>query len=208
MNKIYINIIKRLIDIIFSIMGILFLLPLIIIVKIIYVLSGDYTSIIYKQKRIGLHGKEFTLYKLRTMIPEADEVLEKILNEDPKKKEEYRLNKKLKHDPRITKAGNILRKTSLDELPQVINILLGDMSCIGNRPYLPREKKDMGSAYEKIVSTKPGLTGYWQVHGRNDVTFKKRLEFEKYYSEHCGIKLDTIIFFKTFRVVIFGRGAK
>ena len=207
-KKIVYRIIKRLFDLVISMIGLVALLPVAIITKIAYVISGDYKSIFFTQKRIGLNGKEFTFYKFRTMIPNADEALVKILDSDPARKEEYKINKKLKNDPRITKVGNILRKTSLDELPQVINIFLGSMACIGNRPYLPREKEDMGVYYNTIVSTKPGLTGYWQVHGRNDVTFERRLELEKYYSEHCGLKMDIGIFFKTFKVVLFGRGAE
>jgi len=104
--------------------------------------------------------------------------------------------------------GAILRKTSIDELPQIINILKGDMSLIGNRPYLPREKKDMGSYYNSIVSSKPGLTGYWQVSGRSDVDFKERLKLESYYSNHMSLSLDVKIFFKTFKVVFCGKDAK
>lgn len=207
-KKIVYRIIKRIFDLIVSIIGMALLLPIVLIVKIAYVLSGDFNSIFFTQKRIGLNGKEFTFYKFRTMIPNADAALEKLLKEDPARNEEYKINKKLKDDPRITKVGNVLRKTSLDELPQVFNIFLGEMACIGNRPYLPREKNDMGTYYNTIVSTKPGLTGYWQVHGRNDVTFERRLELEKYYSEHCGLKMDIGIFFKTFKVVFFGRGAE
>ena len=98
--------------------------------------------------------------------------------------------------------GKFLRKASLDELPQLINVFLGDMTMIGNRPYLPREKEDMGEAFDEIVKTKPGLTGYWQVSGRSDTTFEKRLELERYYSNHYSLKLDCYIFFKTFAVVL------
>lgn len=200
--------IKRLFDFAISIIGIVLILPIAIIVKICYILTGDFHSIFYYQNRVGKNGKEFTFYKFRTMIPNADEELEKILSKNAKLRKEYEKNKKLKHDPRITKVGKILRRTSLDELPQMINIFNGTMSVIGNRPYLPREKDDMGVYFNKIVSTKPGLTGYWQVSGRSDTTFDRRLELEKYYSEHCGIIMDIGIFFKTFKVVIFGRGAK
>ena len=162
-KKIVYRTIKRLFDLVISMIGLVALLPVAIITKIAYVISGDYKSIFFTQKRIGLNGKEFTFYKFRTMIPNADEALVKILDSDPARKEEYKINKKLKNDPRITKVGNILRKTSLDELPQVINIFLGNMACIGNRPYLPREKEDMGVYYNTIVSTKPGLTGYCQL---------------------------------------------
>lgn len=202
------HVIKRMFDIFFAILGLIFLLPIALVVKISYMLNKDFHGIFFKQKRIGKNGKEFNFYKFRSMIPNADEVLFQLMKENKELREEYKLNKKLKNDPRITKMGNILRKTSLDELPQVINILKGDMSIIGNRPYLPREKEDMGKSFDIIVKTKPGLTGYWQTSGRSDTTFEKRLELESFYSIHCGLKLDTKIFFKTFSVVLGKKGAK
>lgn len=198
---------KRTGDILVSLIGLVLLIPITIIIKIAYMCTGDFHSIIFTQDRIGKDGKHFKFYKFRSMVPNADEVLFKRLAEDEKLAEEYAMNKKLKNDPRITKIGRIIRKASIDETPQFINIFLGDMSLIGNRPYLPREKKDMGNHYEDIIKTKPGLTGYWQVSGRSDLSFKKRLELETYYSKHAGFKLDTKIFFKTFKVVICGRGA-
>jgi undecaprenyl-phosphate galactose phosphotransferase len=138
------------------------------------------------------------------MYPNADFLLDQLLREDPKLAEEWKKNKKLKHDPRITKIGNIIRKGSLDEIPQFINVLKGDMSLIGNRPYLPREKKDMGENFDKIVSVKPGITGYWQVSGRNDISFAKRVELETYYAENYSLKLDIKIFLKTFAAISNG----
>lgn len=201
------RIIKRTFDIIVGLLGLIILIPLTIIVKIISVLNKDFSPIFYSHIRIGKNGKEFRLYKFRSMVPNADKVLEELLK-DPKINEEYSKNKKLKDDPRITKVGKILRKLSLDEIPQFINILKGDMSLVGNRPYLPREKKDMGKYYDDIIKTKPGLTGYWQVSGRSDVSFKKRLKLEQYYSEHCGLKMDIKIILKTVKVVLGTKGAK
>ena len=203
-NIIYI-IFKRLFDIIIGILGVAILIPITIIVKIAYILSGDFYPIFYSHKRIGKHGKEFRLIKFRTMVPKADKVLEDLLK-DPEYYEEYNENKKLKDDPRITKVGKILRKTSLDETPQFINILIGQMSLVGNRPYLPREKEEMGQDFDEIVKTKPGLTGYWQVNGRSDLSFKKRLELEKYYSNNYSLKLDLKIIFKTIGVVLGLKG--
>lgn len=199
--------IKRFFDILFSLIGIALLIPVSIIIKLIYLCSGDTSSIFYAHKRVGKNGKIFKLYKYRTMVPNADEVLKDLLK-DKKLNAEYNRNKKLKNDPRITKVGKILRKFSIDEMPQFINIFLGDMSLIGNRPYLPREKKDMGKYFDDIVSTKPGLTGYWQTSGRNDVSFKRRLELEKEYSQKACLSMDLKIFFKTFKVVLLGKGAK
>lgn len=200
--------IKRTFDIICAIIGCLLMLPIAIIVKISYMLTGDFKSIFLVQNRIGKDGKEFKFYKFRSMVPNADEILFKMLKEDKGIAEEYNKNKKLKNDPRITKVGKILRRTSLDELPQMVNVFLGDMAMIGNRPYLPREKKDMGKYFEDIVKTKPGITGYWQVSGRSDVTFKQRLKLEQYYSNNCGLRLDIKIFFKTFAVVLKHNGAE
>ena len=206
-SKVLYKFIKRTFDIVVSLVGCIFLLPIIIIVKISYLISKDYNSIFYTQTRIGKNGKEFKLYKFRSMIPNADEILFKLLKENKEMAKEYKINKKLKNDPRITKMGKILRKTSLDELPQMINILKGDMAMIGNRPYLPREKEDMGEYYEDIIKTKPGLTGYWQTSGPKHRSFEERLKLEKYYSNNCNIKLDIKIFFKTFSAVTGGHGA-
>ena len=199
--------IKRTFDILIALIGLIFLLPVALFVKLAYMFHGDFKSVFFSQNRIGKHGKEFKFFKFRTMIKDADQVLFKMLEEDEELREEYKINKKLRNDPRITKVGKFLRKASLDELPQVINVLLGHMSLIGNRPYLPREKEDMGEYFDDILKTKPGLTGYWQVSGRSNTTFEERLKLEKYYSEHCGLKMDIKIFFKTFAVVILRKGA-
>ncbi len=199
---------KRVFDILVSLIGLVLLVPITILVKIGYMLSGDFHNVIFVQERIGKDGKLFKFFKFRSMVYNADDVLFKLLEENPKLAEEYKQNKKLKNDPRITKIGKIIRKFSIDELPQMINIFLGDMSLIGNRPYLPREKEDMGKYYDDIVKTKPGLTGYWQVSGRNNVTFLQRLKLEQEYSKKAGFRIDLKIFFKTFKVVLFGKGAE
>lgn len=199
--------IKRSFDITCGLIGIVVLVPLALIIKISYILTGDFNSIFFTQSRIGKDGKEFKFYKFRTMVPDADEKLFKYLEENEDAAKEYKENKKLKNDPRITKMGKLLRKTSLDEFPQVINCLSGKMAIIGNRPYLPREKEDMGIYYNDIIKTKPGITGYWQVSGRNDVSFKRRLELETYYSNNCSFKLDLKIFLKTFKTVLGMIGA-
>ena len=206
-QKLY-SAIKRIFDITISLIGCLFLLPIGLVIKLCNMLSGDFAPVIYSQSRIGLNGKEFKFYKFRSMIPNADEVLFKLLKEDKKLAKEYKINKKLENDPRITKIGKFIRKTSIDELPQLINILKGDMSLIGNRPYLPREKEDMGLYFNNIVKTKPGLTGYWQVNGRSETSFGERLTLEQYYSRHASLKLDIMIFFKTFKVVLLRKGSK
>jgi len=200
--------IKRLFDILLSLIGILFLIPLTLIIKIITLINGDKNTIFYTQFRLGKNGRFFKLYKFRSMVMNADYILDDYLKQNKEAALEYKINKKLKNDPRITKIGKFLRKTSLDELPQLINILNGDMSFIGNRPYLAKELDDMDLYYYDIIKTTPGLTGYWQVSGRSDTSFKKRLELEKYYSNNASLKLDLKIFLKTFKVVFKGTGAK
>ena len=199
--------VKRLFDLLCALVGCTLLIPIALIVKIFYIITGDFNSIFFTQKRIGQYGEEFNFFKFRTMVPNADEILFEKLNSDKELAKEYKEKKKLKNDPRITKAGKILRRTSLDELPQLINVLKGDMSMIGNRPYIPREKRDMGKHFSEIVKTRPGITGYWQVSGRENASFKKRLELEKYYSNNQSFLLDIKIFFKTFKAVLGGHGA-
>lgn len=200
--------IKRLFDIILSLFGILFLIPISIIIKISYILNKDFSSIFYSQIRIGKDGKEFKLYKFRSMIPNADEVLKELMSTSTDIFNEYSKNKKLKDDPRVTKVGKFIRKTSLDEFPQFINVFKGDMSIVGNRPYLPKEKKDMGNYYNDIVKTKCGIVSYWAIHGRSDVSFERRLELEKYYSNHQSLGLDVKIFIKSLLVILLKKGAE
>lgn len=204
---IFYSVIKRLFDIICGLLGIIILIPVTLIIKIISVCCGDFDSIFFTQKRIGKDGKEFNFYKYRSMVPNADKILFEMLENNPEIKAEYDKNKKLKDDPRITRVGKIIRRLSIDELPQLFNVLKGDMSVIGNRPYLPREKEDMGEYFDDIVKTKPGITGYWQTSGREDVTFKTRLKLESYYSKNRSLGLDVKIFFKTFKAIFGGHGA-
>jgi len=199
--------VKRMFDISASIIALILLSWLFLIISFL-IRKEDKGSAIYTQKRIGKNGKEFNFYKFRSMRMDADEILKDMLKNDKELAKEYKKNKKLVNDPRVTKIGAFIRKTSIDELPQLINVIKGDMTLIGNRPYLPREKKDMGKYYNVIVSTKPGITGYWQVSGRSNTTFKERLKLEKYYSENYGFKLDTMIFLKTFKVVLCHKGAE
>ena len=199
--------VKRLFDILIALIGCLFLLPIILIVKISYLLHKDFDSIFFRQKRIGKNGKEFNLYKFRSMIPNADEVLKELLK-DPKYKEEWDLNQKFEHDPRITSMGNILRKTSLDELPQFINILIGDMSLIGPRPLVPGELDSHNGNHELYESVRPGISGWWAANGRSATTYERRLELEYYYVQHCSLILDIRCVFRTIKVVIFKTGAK
>ena len=195
--------IKRTFDIVVSLISLILLSPILLVVAIAIKLEDGGSAIIV-QDRIGLNGKLFKFYKFRSMIKDADKVLFEMLEKDEKLASEYKINKKLVNDPRITKIGKFIRKTSLDELPQLINILKGDMSFVGNRPYLPREMDDMQPYYENIVKSKPGLTGLWQVSGRSNLTFKNRCKIEAKYSETMCLSLDIKIFFKTFAVILKG----
>ena len=200
-KKLIYNIVKRSFDIVSGLVGILLLIPIAIVIKIISICSGDFNSIFYSQNRIGKNGKIFKLYKFRSMIPNADKELEVLLKNNKELAEEYKKMKKLNNDPRITRIGSVLRKTSIDELPQMINVFLGDMTLVGNRPYLPREKEDMKNYYNDIIKTKPGLTGFWQVSLRSRGTFEQRLKMEKYYSNNLCLKLAVQILLKTINVI-------
>lgn len=203
------DIFKRGFDIIVSLIGILITILILILVKIIYIIKGDIYPIILKQKRIGLNGELFDLYKIRTMIPNAEEyLLNTLLKENKEIREEYLKNKKIANDPRITEVGKILRKLSIDEFPQFLNVLKGEMAVIGPRPYLPYEKEDMGECYEDIIKVKPGITGPWQVSGRNNISFDKRIQMDKTYSQNKSFKTDLEIFLKTFSTVLSKKGAK
>lgn len=193
---------KRVFDIIFGLIGLLILIPTTIIIKIAYMCTGDFHRIFFSQERIGKNGKLFKIIKYRTMVVDAEEQLEKILKKSSKIRAEYEVNKKIKNDPRVTKVGRFVRRFSLDELPQFLNVLLGQMSIVGNRPYLPREKKEIGKYFDAIVKTKPGITGLWQVSGHNEVSFKSRVELEATYSDIAGFRTDLRIIFRTFKAVL------
>ncbi len=164
--------------------------------------------IVFIQERIGKDGKLFKYFKFRTMYVNSDEILEKYLKENPKKRIEWEKYKKLKdYDPRVTRVGKFLRKTSLDELPQIFNVFFGQMSFVGPRPYLPREKGDMGEYYNLITKVKPGLTGLWQVSGRSELNFEDRLKMDEFYIKNWSLWLDFIILVRTIKTVVKGEGA-
>ena len=161
-NEITYSFLKRTVDITASATALLLLSPVFLVTSLA-IKNDSKGPAMFTQKRIGKDGKLFEIYKFRTMVPDADKKLFELLEKDEEAAKEYKLNKKLKNDPRITKLGAFLRKTSIDELPQLINVLKGDMSLVGPRPYLPREMEDMGQYYDTIVECKPGITGLWQV---------------------------------------------
>jgi undecaprenyl-phosphate galactose phosphotransferase len=197
--------IKRLLDIITALIGLVFVFPICIVVKISFLLMGDKESIFFKQIRIGKDGKPFMMYKFRSMVYNAEDLLKELLK-DEQHRNDWVKNQKIEKDPRITPIGIFLRKSSIDELPQILNVLKGDMSIVGPRPLVEGELEDHGGSklYWKV---KPGITGWWGSHGRSDVSYDERLELEYYYIRHLSFKLDVICFFKTITTVIRHKGA-
>ena len=206
-NIIY-RFVKRLIDIIGGLVGIVLLIPVTVCVYLARkILKEDDGPLFYEQLRIGKNGKVFRMYKYRSMVVGADEKLFKYLQENEEARKEYKEYKKLKNDPRITRVGNFIRRTSIDEFPQFINVLKGDMSLVGPRPYLPREKEDMGEYYTYIIQSRPGITGYWQITGRSGVTFKDRLKMDYDYNQNKNLKTDFKLLVKTVLNVVKKEGA-
>ena len=199
---------KRIIDIIGSIIGILILIQTTLIIYLARkVLKEDKGPLFYEQLRYGKNGKVFRLYKFRSMCIGADKKLKEYLENNDEAREKFEKTHKLQNDPRITKIGNFLRKSSLDELPQMINILKGDMSFVGPRPVVEKEVEEYGTNKDKFLSVRPGLTGYWQVNGRSNTTYEERMKMELYYVDNCSLWLDIKIFFKTFITVFKKEGA-
>lgn len=201
-------IVKRVIDILGAIVGSFFTVFALLFVKIAFLVTGDRDKLIFRQTRIGKNGKPIQIHKIRSMVIDADEVLDKLLKEDKQKAEEYRIYKKLKDDPRITKVGRFIRRYSIDELPQFFDVLTGQMSLVGPRPYLFKEKDEMGEYYDTIIKVKPGITGFWQVNGRSNTDFETRLKMDKYYCRTRTLGLDFGIVFKTFYKVFKKEGAE
>lgn len=199
--------IKRCIDIILSLLGLIILSPVFLLIAIL-IKKEDHGNVFYKHKRIGHMNKDIYIYKFRSMTNKYktfDEFYQTLSDEQ---KQEWDENFKLENDPRITKIGKFIRKTSLDELPQIINILKGDMSIIGPRPVVNDEIEKYGNQKAKFLSIKPGLTGYWAANGRSATTYEDRIKLELYYIDHCSLLLDIKIFFKTILPVLKKEGAK
>ena len=197
--------IKSVLDVFFSVLMMPVLLFLMIVIKIIYLIKKEKGPLFYTQRRIGKDGKEFDIIKFRTMTPDAEEELKRLL-EDDENKNEWEEYHKLKNDPRITPFGLFLRKSSIDEFPQFINVIAGDMAMIGPRPLVPGELKMHGGSdlYEKV---KPGISGWWACNGRSVLTYKESLEYEYYYVKNVSLWMDIRVFFKTIACVISKAGA-
>lgn len=198
---------KRLIDICGALVGIAILLPLTVVVAIINFANKENGPLFYSQKRIGKNGKYFKMYKFRSMVVGADEILKKLLEENEDLRKEFEETRKLQDDPRITKVGRFLRKTSLDEFPQFINVLKGEMSLVGPRAVIDGEIEKFGEHKEEVLSVKPGITGYWAANGRSNTSYDERVEMETYYANNISILLDIQILLKTVISVIKKEGA-
>ena len=197
---------KRIFDIVFSIILISLFLPIILITAILIKLTSK-GPIFYVQERPGRFGRMIKIYKFRTMYLDADKKLEEILKNNEELREEFRKYRKLKNDPRITPIGKILRKFSIDEIPQLFNVLKGDMSIVGPRPYQIEEIEYMGEYRDIVLSVRPGLTGLWQISGRNDLSFSAKLKIETWYVLNWNLWLDLFIIIRTIPAVISGKGA-
>lgn len=198
---------KRAADIVGSAAGIVILMPVWVAIAAAIKMTSP-GPILFVQYRLGQDGKWFPLLKFRTMVVDADERLRHLLETDEQARLEYSLYHKLKEDPRVTRVGGLLRRTSLDELPQLVNILLGHMSLVGPRAYMASEIVHMPETDRilKILSVKPGLTGFWQVGGRSDVDFDERLDMDVFYILNWSFGMDLYLLVNTFWVVLFGRG--
>ena len=199
---------KNLLDFLFSIIFLIASLPLFLVISLLIKLSSR-GPIFFLQERIGKNNIPFKCIKFRTMHPEAKDILENLLMKDEKLKIEFEQTHKIKNDPRITTIGKLLRKTSLDELPQFINVLKNEMSIVGPRPIVNKEKRKYGKNLKKVLSVRPGITGLWQVSGRNNLTYNTRVKLDLNYIENYNLLMDIRILIRTFGVILFplDRGA-
>ena len=197
---------KRIFDITATVIGGILILPVALIVAILIYLDSP-GPIVFGHKRVGQGGKEFPCYKFRSMVPNAQEALEIYLKENPEAREEWERDFKLKDDPRVTKIGKFLRKTSLDELPQLWNVLIGDMSLVGPRPIVRAEVEKYGEYINDFYLVPPGITGVWQVSGRSDTTYEERVLMDSWYVHNWSVWIDIVYLVKTVFAVIKSKGA-
>lgn len=195
--------VKRVFDIVCSLIGLIVLSPVFIILSILVKTTSE-GPVFFAHKRVGKGGKTIKIYKFRSMVTNAEELIKQFT---PEQKAEYEKNFKLENDPRVTKVGNFMRKTSLDELPQLINILKGDISIVGPRPVMDVETQIYGNYRNMLLSVKPGLTGFWAANGRSHTTYTRRRAMEIYYVKNRSVLLDLKIIFKTFISVFKREGA-
>lgn len=199
--------IKRLFDLVAGSIIFLIALPLLVVIPILIVLESR-GGAIFSQERMGVGGTWIRIYKFRSMVKDADKLLAKILAEDPVAREQYEVYHKIDNDPRVTRVGKILRKYSLDELPQLINVLKGDISLVGPRGYMRFELEDVGDSprVEMLKRVRPGLTGFWQVGGRNTVDFNERLDMDVFYIQNWSFGMDMYLLVNTAWMLLFSKG--
>lgn len=197
---------KRSFDVSSALLAILILSPIFLMIMALVKLT-DRGPAFYGHRRVGHNGRTFHCLKFRTMVSNGDEVLRQYLAANPEAAEEWKATRKLKNDPRVTAVGQVLRKLSLDELPQLINIIRGEMSVVGPRPVVDEELNYYESAASYYLSTRPGLTGLWQISGRNDVSYKERVDFDTHYVRNWSMMQDVSIIFKTIPAVCMSRGS-
>ena len=197
---------KRAFDIVVSLTAIIILSPLLLLVALAVRLS-DGGPALFGHTRVGFSGKSFKCWKFRSMIPNSDAIFKQYLADNPDAAREWRQNQKVQNDPRVTPLGFFLRKYSIDELPQLFNILMGDMSFVGPRPIQRSEYGKYGYSLRHYMSTRPGLTGLWQISGRSNSTYQKRVAFDRYYVMHWGMLTDVVLIIKTVPVAITGTGS-
>jgi undecaprenyl-phosphate galactose phosphotransferase len=193
-------------DLLATTVGGVFVLPIILVLCLLVWLETR-GSIFYADKRLGKDAKLFPCLKFQTMVPDAEALLQRMLATDEELREEYRTYHKLRNDPRVTHVGRFLRKTSLDELPQLWNVLRGEMSLVGPRPYLPRESAEIGSTQKEILRVMPGMTGPWQVSGRNDTSFQERVSMDASYVHNWSMWIDIVLVARTVKILVFRAGA-
>lgn len=198
---------KRIFDVMAGVVILLMIIPVLLLIGIAIKFDSK-GPVFHIAKRLGKKGELFWCFKFRTMYLDADAILADYFTQNPEAKEEWDKYAKIKgYDPRVTKVGNWLRRYSLDELPQIFNVIIGNMSLVGPRPYLPREREKMGYLAYTIFETVPGITGLWQVSGRNEITFEGRLQLDSWYVRNWSLWQDIVLLFKTISVVIFSKGA-
>ena len=197
---------KRLFDLVATISGGLLISPILLLLAVIVGIDNK-GRIIFAHRRVGKGGKLFPCYKFQSMVPDAQKRLEEYLAENPEARKEWEESFKLTNDPRVTKLGAFLRKTSLDELPQLWNVLMGDMSLVGPRPIVTKEIERYGDYIREYYMVPPGITGMWQVNGRSDTTYEERVAMDTWYVRNWSVWIDLVYLFKTVKTVFTGKGA-
>jgi Undecaprenyl-phosphate galactose phosphotransferase WbaP len=197
---------KRALDLAITIAFAPFALPLVALMAVLIRLESSGPAL-YANERIGYRGRTFKAWKLRSMVVNGDEVLRRYLNDHPEEKQTWQSKQKLKRDPRLTGIGRFLRKTSIDEIPQFWNVLKGDMSVVGPRPFLESQVEMYGPSFQLYKQVRPGITGLWQVSGRNHLTFKERVQLDAYVIQNWSVWMDIYILARTISVVLTAKGA-